>query len=699
MTGALDAVDFVRVLGPVQVVLSSGRIVELPSASQRRLLAVLALHARAPVRAEWLADTLGVSPGALRNTVSRLRKVLGDSAVQTTSTGYRLDLDVDAQRYCHEIANAAVSIDATVALEAALARWLGDALGEFVDEGWAVGEVARLTELRASATEDLSAALIAAARWPDAIALLEAHVIAFPLRDRPRGLLMEALAADGRQAEALRVFQDYRKLLGDELGTEPSVEVRAIEQRVARDWTSAPMRLPLPTALRPCGRVIGRSFERRFLADAAMRARSDGLQTVVLCGEPGIGKTTVLTTFADEVHGRGDGTVLYARCDDGAAVPLQPFGGLVRWCVEHVSTVLLEAHVARCGSALQRIAPQLAQRVALPDPTTADDATDRFMLFEAVADLVRRIAGDELLVLMLDDLHWAEPTALSLLQHLTRVLDHTPVLLIVSHRDSSEYVMDPLRSTLADLYRNEARCVSLRGFDDAELSDLVALEAGGDAPTIAARLRDDSAGNPLYATQLIRHWVESGRVERELDMIRWAADPRGNDVPRSLREVVWSRVGVLGRDAATVLTAGAVLGIEFDERVLRELVELDEEAVDRALDAAFASGLLHTVEATNAVRFAHALVADALYAELPPLQRRHMHARAARALDRGPKAPPQRTVVQLARHCALGDLHAEATRWAAIAGDHALAHLAPSEAATWYRIALDHCVALGTSRR
>ena len=296
--------------------------------------------------------------------------------------------------------------------------------------------------------------------------------------------------------------------------------------------------------------------------------------------------------------------------------------------------MVLEAHAARCGGELQRVAPQLAARVAVPEPTTADDATERFLLFEAVADLLRRIAGDELLVVMLDDLHWAEPTALSLLHHLTRSLGDAPVLLIASHRDSAEYVTDPLRAALADLYRDEARRISLRGFDDAELSDLVALEAGANAPAIAARLRDDSAGNPLYATQLIRHWVESGRIERELDTLRWSADPRGDDVPPSLREVVWSRVGALGHDAATVLAAGAVLGVEFDEDVLRALVELDESTVDRALDAAIASGLLLAIEPpTRGMRFAHALVADALYSELQPLQRRRMHARAARALE------------------------------------------------------------------
>ena len=192
-----------------------------------------------------------------------------------------------------------------------------------------------------------------------------------------------------------------------------------------------------------------------------------------------------MAAFGNEVHDRGGANVLYARCDDGAAVPLQPFRSLLRWCVDHVSTVVLEAHAARCGGELQRVAPQLAARVAVPEPTTADDATERFLLFEAVADLLRRIAGDELLVMMLDDLHWAEPTALSLLHHLTRSLGDVPVLLIASHRDSAEHLTDPLRFALADLYRDEARRISLRGFDDAELSDLVALEAGANAPAIA----------------------------------------------------------------------------------------------------------------------------------------------------------------------------------------------------------------------
>jgi predicted ATPase len=288
--------------------------------------------------------------------------------------------------------------------------------------------------------------------------------------------------------------------------------------------------------------VIGRSFERRLLADSVVRARSSGLQPILLSGEAGIGKTTLLAAFAHDVHDRDEHHVVYGRCDEGAAVPLQPFRGLVGWCVGHASSALLEAHAARCGGELLRIAPQLAERVSPREPTTSDDATERFLLFDAIADLLRRIAGDDVLVVMLDDLHWAEPTALSLLRHLTRALADAPVVLIVSYRDS-EQLTDEFRLVLADLDRSDAGRITVRGFDDADLADLVAIEAGVATPEVAARLREDSAGNPLYATQLIRHWVESAGLESVPD----------HAIPPSLRDVVWSRVRAPGAASAEML--------------------------------------------------------------------------------------------------------------------------------------------------
>ena len=656
--------------------MASGHVVDLPSISQRRLLAVLALHARRSLRAEWLADIVGVTPGALRTTVSRLRKVLGEAGVQTTATGYRLDVDVDADLFLRDIE--------ADAYDAALSRWIGAALEEFAAEPWAAGVVARLTELHASTVEEVAAALIANSKWSDAVALLEAHVAAYPLRDRPRGLLMQALAGDGRQGDALRVFQQYRAVLADEIGTEPSDEVRGIEQRIATSWASAAVEMPVPSALARPVHLIGRSFERRVLTEAVACAGSAGLQLVLLSGEPGIGKTTVLANLAHEVHGRDGHSVLYGRCDEGAAVPLQPFRDLVGWCVGHTSTALLEGHAARWGGELLRIAPQLAERVSTREPTTSDDATERFLVFDAVADLLRRIAGDGVLVVMLDDLHWAEPTALALLRHLTRALADAPVVLIATYRDS-ERLNDDFRQVLADFDRSDAHRIALRGFDDADLADLVTLEAGVVTPEVTARLREDSAGNPLYATHLLRHWVESAALDRV----------PGDEVPPSLREVVWSRVRALGAEPSEVLSAGAVLGVEFAGDLLAALVDLDQSVVDDAVDAAIEAGLLLPFDpATKTIRFAHALVANALYSELQPVRRRRLHERAASLLAEDESVVSQSTVVELARHCALGGLTGEAVRWSTVAGDYALSNLAPSEAATWYRSALEQCVAL-----
>ena len=157
-------------------------------------------------------------------------------------------------------------------------------------------------------------------------------------------------------------------------------------------------------------------------SSSRMGSSSQGLRGVVLRGEPGIGKTTLLAAFAQSVVSMADATVVYGRCDE-TAVPLQPFRSVLADCVEHAPVELLGEHVARCGGELVRICPQLATRVGTaPHPTVSDDATERFLLFEAATDLLRRIAMPRPLVLMFDDLQWAEETALLMLRHITHAL-------------------------------------------------------------------------------------------------------------------------------------------------------------------------------------------------------------------------------------------------------------------------------------
>ena len=197
------------------------------------------------------------------------------------------------------------------ALQQALALWNGPALEEFLGEEWADGEIARLTEIHAGTVDDLADALIEARRPADAVALLEEQIARYPYRDRPRGLLIRALASAGRQADALRAFQQYRSLLIDEFGTDPSPDVVRIERRVATGWdgiesasTPSAVRetddaaevvdVPLASVLAHRIRLVGRAEELEALASELTLVPTSGLRCVVLGGEAGIGKTTLL---------------------------------------------------------------------------------------------------------------------------------------------------------------------------------------------------------------------------------------------------------------------------------------------------------------------------------------------------------------------------------------------------------------------
>ncbi len=224
---------FVRVLGAVRFVTQAGEVLDLPSPAQRRLLAVLALASGATQRTEYLSDALELSPGSLRTTVSRLRSRLGDRTIRTDTAGYRITCAVDATMFTDLLVERPDHADRLAALDEALALWHGEALDEFRHEAWAAAEVARLDELRALAIEDRAELLIVRSRAAEAVASLDELVVANPLRDRTRGLLIQALASSGRDAEALRAYQAYRTYLADETGTEPSALVRSIERRVA----------------------------------------------------------------------------------------------------------------------------------------------------------------------------------------------------------------------------------------------------------------------------------------------------------------------------------------------------------------------------------------------------------------------------------------------------------------------------------
>ncbi|GEM_PF-1853472 len=224
-----------EVLGPLRVIREDRAAITLASAAQRRLVAALIVRAGEVASTDWLAELLQVSAASLRTSVSRLRAVLGYDVLVTEAPGYLLRAeDVDAHRFeaLIDAASTAAPADAIALLMDALSLWRGDAYAEFGSEDWCRIEVARLEERRTGATEDLIERRIRSGDHATAIAELTPHIGAHPFRDRPRALLMQALAADGRRTDAVRQFHSYRAQLLAEVGTEPGPDLVQLEREI-----------------------------------------------------------------------------------------------------------------------------------------------------------------------------------------------------------------------------------------------------------------------------------------------------------------------------------------------------------------------------------------------------------------------------------------------------------------------------------
>ena len=297
----------VRLLGPVEVT-RDGQLVRLPGAKPTTLLALLAIHVGEVVGTDRLIDGLwGDRPprsadAVLRTYVAQLRRALGAGAIGTRPDGYTLRLDpacVDARLFEQQLARAPAGHPGrpevtSAQLRRALALWRGTAFGELSSGSFAIAEAQRLEELRWAALEDRVDADLASGGHALLAGELRQLVAEQPLRDRLRGQLIVALYRSGRHAEALDAFQDYRRLLADELGVEPSPELKQLQHAVLAHDPSGSLRGPamtptawrqhnLPTAI---SSFVGRAPESSEIAALVTRHR-----LVTLVGAGGCGKT------------------------------------------------------------------------------------------------------------------------------------------------------------------------------------------------------------------------------------------------------------------------------------------------------------------------------------------------------------------------------------------------------------------------
>jgi len=622
----------------------------LGSKKARLALQYLALGAGQVVPSDVLVDALWEQdppsrPGdQLAVLISRLRSVLGKERIEYRNGGYLLRADwLDAaelatltdeaqrRRDAGNVSGAAAA--ARVALSLLNGSGPAPAGGE-----WARLRHAELDRLASRARRVAAAALLDAGDWVGAVDAAAASLERDAYDEGALRLLLRAYVAGGQAATALSVYAAAREQFADELGADPSPETTELHLAILRGELVAPAR-PQPSLT---AAVVGRDDELACLDAAAMRARSGrSVQVVVIDGEPGIGKTTLVRSWAERRTAAGD-TVLLASC--GPLDRAMPLDALLDALARLLRRFGSAATAGLLDGDSQLLGPLVGAAPGSPQPMLADSMLGPAVLYAAMVRVLRRLAERGPLVVVVDDAHLGGQPLRDWVRFVQR--ESLPLTIVLAVRPGEG------EPPAADAF------LHVEALSQAAAAELVGPDRVGE---LYARAK----GHPLFLTEL-------------------AQQPPGAELPASLVESVSARCDELGV-AGILLRTGAVLGTELDIDLLAAV--LGRPAVELLDDAERAAAKRFLTDADGTFRFRHELVREALAAGTTASRAALLHRQAGRVLARRPVADP----LTVARHARLGgdlELAAGALRAAAArAGerfDHAAAEELLNEALSLY---------------
>jgi len=455
------------------------------------------------------------------------------------------------------------------------------------------------------------------------------------------------------------------------------------------------MSLPGPLRFTSTFPFVGRSAELARLRALMATAQGERTRVVLLGGEPGSGKSRLVREFAAEAAA-GGALVLYGSCDAEVRTPYGAFVEALDQLARVTEPDELRTALGGGGGELTRLLPDLGARVGELGPAVeADPDTERHRLHTTVADLLAGITRRRPVLLVLEDVHWADAPTLLLLRQLARV-GGARMLLLATFRDTEADVPDTLSETLADLRRYDTVRLGLHGLSSDEVAEFVRSAAGEDLSpalrALAAAIRELTDGNAFLVCELWRALEETAAVEVVDGTIRVRGSLAELGSPKSVREVVSHRLSRLQPGTSELLELAATAGAEFELDVVRRAAGLGEPEVLGALDEAVRSGMIEEFPSQGlACRFSHELVRRALYDRLSGPRRAELHLRVGVALEEGSTDRSGRAVADLAHHFAAAAPFggkARAVKYNVLAARAATAGLAYDEAAARLRTAL-----------
>jgi predicted ATPase len=382
------------------------------------------------------------------------------------------------------------------------------------------------------------------------------------------------------------------------------------------------------------GRFVGRLTELKEAKALWAHAAAGQGQTLLVSGEPGIGKTRFLRELVTHVEVSG-GLALIGEAYEEAGAPYAPFAQILRRTLQRAAQEGVQLSEINLADLLV-LAPEL--RPSYPDlppnPPLKPEAEQQRQ-FESVVALQSAFGEKTPVLLALDDAHGADSGSLALLRHLARRTRRQPVLLVATYREVELDEARPLNEALLDLNRNRlATRLKLARFTREETGELLhAIFEEEITPDFLNGIYRETEGNPFFIEEVCKSLVEAGKVYFENG--QWHRPSMDElAIPQSVRMAIQSRLSVLPESTQEVLRLAAILGREFEYEILAKASELDEDALIDALEAAQQAQLIEEVNGSGDVTFSfvHALIPNTLAEGVRTLRRRRLHRRAADAI-------------------------------------------------------------------
>jgi tetratricopeptide (TPR) repeat protein len=410
-----------------------------------------------------------------------------------------------------------------------------------------------------------------------------------------------------------------------ERDVKPSVGIEVTEPVFSRPEASLVQSLADRTIF------VGRETERSALRRILERVIGGEGRVAMIGGALGVGKTRIAAEFAAEASARGFVTLVGSCYDRENSLPFNPFVEILESAMaQSTSQDAFRAALGNDAGEMARLMPQLRRLFPdIPPPLELSPEQSRRILFNAVVELLGRSAASGPILLLFEDLHWADEGTLSLLNHIARSISNVAVLILGTYRDNEIDSAGPLARTLDELLRiHMLERINLRGLPQSAVAEMIRALSDKEPPqSVVNLIYSGTDGNPFFVEELFSHLVERGKLMDANGEFRHDLNLAEIDVPQTLRPVIGRRLARLRDEARKILGPAAVIGRSFTFELLEASTKIDADSLLDCVEEVEKSGLIYSTlgypEAS--FQFSHELIRSAVLSDLSAPRRQRLH--------------------------------------------------------------------------